>query len=197
MDFRIHLELTTDLNLVHCEELKLFCRENGIKLVNTIPYWPQQNGEVERQNRSILKRLKISQELGKGWKKELSQYLLVYHSTNHSTTGKSPAELMFGRRIRNKLPHVPMYRLDDEEVRENDLVQKEKGKEYADGKRKAKQSEIVVGDIVLMKRMKRTNKLDTDFCKEEYIVKRREGSDCTVESMESGKQTSGKENGKQ
>lgn len=59
----------------------------------------------------------------------------VYHSTNHSTTGKSPAELMFGRRIRNKLPHVPLYRLDDEETRENDMVHKEKGKEYADGKR--------------------------------------------------------------
>lgn len=172
----------------HCEELNIFCRENGIKLVNTIPYWPQQNGEVERQNRSILKRLKISQELGKDWRRVLSQYLLVYHSTNHSTTGKSPAELMFGRRIRNKLPHVPLYRLDDEETRENDMAHKEKGKEYADGKRKAKSSEIAVGDTVLTKRMKKTNKLDTDFCNEEYIVTRREGSDCTIESKESGKQ---------
>lgn len=45
------------------EEFKSFCSELGIKLYNTIPYWPQQNGEVERQNRDILKRLKISQAI--------------------------------------------------------------------------------------------------------------------------------------
>ncbi|CAL1681031.1 unnamed protein product [Lasius platythorax] len=43
------------------EEFAKFCKECGITLYNTIPYWPQQNGEVERQNRDILKRLKISQ----------------------------------------------------------------------------------------------------------------------------------------
>lgn len=87
-----------------CEEFKAFCEELGIKLVNTIPYWPQQNGEVERQNRSILKRLRIAQELGHDWKKILSQYILTYHATIHPTTGRSPSELMFGRRIRSKLP---------------------------------------------------------------------------------------------
>lgn len=44
-----------------CNEMKEFCRISGIRLFNTIPYWSQQNGEVERQNRNILKRLKISQ----------------------------------------------------------------------------------------------------------------------------------------
>ena len=29
------------------------------------PYWPQANGEVERQNRSLLKRLQISAPTGK------------------------------------------------------------------------------------------------------------------------------------
>ncbi|XP_062557197.1 uncharacterized protein K02A2.6-like [Armigeres subalbatus] len=80
------------------EEFKTFCREYGIQLVNTIPYWPQMNGQVERQNRSILKRLRIAQELGKDWRKELSEFILVYHSTNHATTGESPSKLMFGRR---------------------------------------------------------------------------------------------------
>ncbi|XP_055623615.1 uncharacterized protein K02A2.6-like [Toxorhynchites rutilus septentrionalis] len=84
-----------------CKELKAFCKEFNIELVNTIPYWPQANGEVERQNRSILKRLRISQELGKDWRLELRKYLLAYHSTSHPTTGRSPSELLFGRRIRN------------------------------------------------------------------------------------------------
>jgi len=30
------------------EEMKLFCKENNIKIFHTIPYWPQMNGEVER-----------------------------------------------------------------------------------------------------------------------------------------------------
>lgn len=95
-----------------CKELKQFCEEYDIELVNTIPYWPQANGEVERQNRTILKRLRISQELGKDWRLELRKFLLAYHSTVHPTTGKSPAELMFGRRIRNKLPSIPGYKED-------------------------------------------------------------------------------------
>lgn len=146
-----------------CEEFSSFCQENGVRLINTVPYWPQHNGEVERQNRSILKRLRIAQQLGKDWKMELTKYLLVYHSTNHPTTGKSPAELMFGRRIRTKLPQVPLFKTDDEEVRDKDREQKQKGKEYADVKRKARFSEISVGDCVLMKRMKKSNKSDSEY----------------------------------
>lgn len=172
----------------NCNELKSFCLENGIQLVNTIPYWPQQNGEVERQNRTILKRLRIAQELGKNWKQELSQYLLVYHATNHPTTGKSPSELMFGRRIRSKLPQVPLYQLNDEEVRDMDRLQKEKGKEYSDRKRRANQSQIEVGDKVLMKRMKKNNKLDADYINEEFTVTRKNGADCTVKSCETGRE---------
>ena len=115
-----------------CEEFQDFCKSNGIKVVNTIPYWPAMNGEVERQNRSILKRLRIAQELGKDWRLVLRQYLLTYHSTNHSVTGKSPAELMFGRKIRSKLPSVPFAELMDEEIRDRDMVHKEKQKEYID-----------------------------------------------------------------
>lgn len=43
------------------EEFKQFCLEYGVIVHHSIPYWPQQNGEVERQNRDILKRLRISQ----------------------------------------------------------------------------------------------------------------------------------------
>lgn len=44
-----------------------FCENNNIELINTTPYWPQENGEVERQNRSLLNRLKISQEEKRDW----------------------------------------------------------------------------------------------------------------------------------
>nr|CAH7742650.1 unnamed protein product [Callosobruchus chinensis] len=51
------------------DEFKRFCVERGIILFHSIPYWPQKNGEVERQNRDILKRLKISQATNTKWKK--------------------------------------------------------------------------------------------------------------------------------
>lgn len=137
--------------------------------MNTIPYWPQMNGQVERQNRSILKRLRIAQELGKDWRKELREFLLVYHSTNHSTTGEAPSKLMFGRRIKGRLPRVPAS-IDDESVRDFDNLQKAKGKLYSDKKRHAEHSDIQEDDRVLVKRMKKDHKLQTDFAPEEFQV---------------------------
>lgn len=67
-------------------ELKKYFVDRNIRLISTIPFWPQQNGEVERQNRSILKRIIISQEQNRDWQEDLNQYLLMYRSTPHSTT---------------------------------------------------------------------------------------------------------------
>lgn len=171
-----------------CEEFSTFCEEMGIRLVNTIPYWPQQNGEVERQNRSILKRLKIAQELGQDWRRVLDQYILSYHSTPHPTTGRCPFDLMFGRRIRSKLPQIPREVSADEGVSDRDREQKEKGKVYADQKRRACQSNIEVGDKVLVKRFRKENKLSTNFSPEEHSVVRRRGADVTIKSLETGKE---------
>ncbi|XP_062701591.1 uncharacterized protein K02A2.6-like [Aedes albopictus] len=169
------------------EEFRSFCEEQGIHLDSTIPYWPQMNGEVERQNRSILKRLRIAQELGQNWRKELRVYLLTYHSAVHPTTGRAPAELMLGRRLRTKLPSIPSTLDCDEAVRDNDKTQKEKGRVYADHRRKARPSDIEVGDHVLAKRTKKDNKLSTEFAPEEYEVIEKRGTDVTIRSSSSGK----------
>ena len=36
-----------------CDEFGDFCESNGIVLIDTIPFWPAMNGEVERQNSEI------------------------------------------------------------------------------------------------------------------------------------------------
>lgn len=147
------------------QEFKDFCETNNIKLISTTPYWPQQNGEVERQNRSLLKRLKISQEMKRDWKEDLQQYLLMYRSTPHATTMKTPAEMMFNWNIRDKLPNMnqPINDREEEGVREIDKEKKEKMKAYADTRRHAKTSNIEVGDRVLLKRQISANKLATTF----------------------------------
>ena len=39
---------------LNSKEFKIFCDENGIKRWLTAPYSPQQNGVVERKNRTIM-----------------------------------------------------------------------------------------------------------------------------------------------
>ena len=55
----------------------------------------QASGEVERQNASVVKRVRIAQAAGLNWKKELRTYVAKYRGRPHSTTGKSPAELNY------------------------------------------------------------------------------------------------------
>lgn len=164
-------------------EFKDFCVTNNIALISTMPYWPQMNGEVERQNRSILKRLSISQEAKRDWKEDLQEYLLMYRSTPHSVTLKSPAELMFNRKIRDKLPSMQQAIEPD-----SDKIMKEKGKEYADAKRHAKISDIKEGDEVLIKRQIISNKLATMFEPTVYKVVKRNGPDVAVKNTQTSTQ---------
>ena len=70
------------------EQFRLFCEENGITHLKTTPRYAQANGEVERQNASLMKRIRIAQSDGLDWKKELRKYVTVYRSIIHPTTGK-------------------------------------------------------------------------------------------------------------
>lgn len=173
------------------EEFRSFCQENAIKLFQSIPYWPQQNGEVERQNRDILKRLRISQAEGRrNWKESLLEYLAMYNGTPHSVTGKTPAELFFRRRFRDKLPMIDDvdHRAEDMDVRDKDKEQKEKGKEYADRKRKSQLGDLVPGDKVYVKNMNKTNKLSSNFEPIPHTVTSRVGGDVEVLNDETGQQ---------
>lgn len=170
------------------EEFKSFCSEFGIKLYNSIPYWPQQNGEVERQNRDILKRLKISQCQKSDWKDDLLCYLMMYNSTPHSTTGKTPAELFFNRQFRDKIPSAVDVenRRMDLEVYDKDKTAKEKGKFIEDRKRKAVNNEINIGEKVYVKNMIKENKLTPDFSPTPHTVMSAKGGDLNIQNDETG-----------
>ncbi|XP_047991724.1 uncharacterized protein K02A2.6-like isoform X2 [Leguminivora glycinivorella] len=178
------------------DHFKSFCKERGITLHSTIPYWPQMNGEVERQNKDILKRLRISQVEKKDWKLALIEYIGMYNSTPHSVTGKTPAELFFRRQFRDKIPMVSDlsrkgdFNLEnkdvDMEVRDKDKELKEKGKEYTDEKRKAKECTLVEGDKVVMKNITKENKLSTPFGATTLTVEKVNGGDVEVVNDETG-----------
>ena len=148
-------------NLVS-EKFEAFLKENGNKHRHVTTRWAQANGEVERQNRSILKILQLAHAEGKDWRRELVRYMAVYRTTPHQTTGQTPAFLLMGRHPRTKLPELSQPTHGDEETRDRDQLMKFKSKQYADASRNAKMSEVKQGDLVLMKQDKK-NKLSTTF----------------------------------
>ncbi|XP_062557325.1 uncharacterized protein K02A2.6-like [Armigeres subalbatus] len=171
------------------EALNRFCKEHGIQLLRTTPYWPQANGEVERANRALKKRLQISQiNETSDWRWDLRTYLLLYNSTPHSTTGVAPSALMFGRVLRDKLPSLSAVNKGAiEEIQDRDRQQKLVGAEYADNRRHSQPNAIKVGDVVVARRMLRENKLSSNFHPDELEVVERVGSDATLKSSHSGK----------
>ena len=76
-------------------EFREYCEQHGIIHQKVTAKWAQANGEVERQNQSLLKRSQIAQAENMPWRAELRKYLTAYRSIPHNTTGRSPAELLF------------------------------------------------------------------------------------------------------
>ena len=80
------------------EEFENVLATHGIQHGKSTPLWPQANGEVERQNRTSLKSLKVAEAEGEKWKEELDKFLFAYRTTPHSCTGAAPGFLMFHRK---------------------------------------------------------------------------------------------------
>ena len=165
------------------EEFKEFLSKNAIEHRKCPPLWPQVNGEVERQNRTLLKVLKIAQVEGKRWKDELNKFLLAYRTTPHCTTGMTPASLMFGRELKTKLPELrPNKSVLDENIRDLDWNHKLSSKFYADKHRNATFNPVVPGDKVLLKNTKSSGKLAPNFEPQPYTVQTKEGQELTLKA---------------
>jgi len=146
-------------------EIETFFRDCNISHHKTTPLHPAANGTVERLNPGITRRLQIANVLKLDWEQELNKYLLMYRNHRHQTTGASPAELFFGRHLKDKVPSLPSHLQSTkhpEEVKERDKIQKIKKSEYADHRRRAKEKSLHPGDLVLMKQRKK-DKFSTTF----------------------------------
>lgn len=89
-------------------DLKMFCRKNGIRVDYTIPFTPQQNGKAERMNRSLVGRgraMIFDSGLPKKFWGEAIQTAtyIINRSPTHALENKiTPAELWY-----NKMPNIP------------------------------------------------------------------------------------------
>ncbi|XP_033108460.1 uncharacterized protein LOC117110018 [Anneissia japonica] len=113
--------------------------------------------------RTITKVLQTASIEGKNVHQALYGFLRQYRATPHSTTAKSPAELLYGRKIKIRLPSVEIVKQESvADVRRKDNEQKKKMKERVDVHMHTKQSNLGIGDSVLVKQQK-TNVLSTPF----------------------------------
>ncbi|XP_064467993.1 uncharacterized protein K02A2.6-like [Ornithodoros turicata] len=82
-------------------EMAVFCQKNGIRHITSAPFHPATNGQAERmvaETKFALRKLTKGSIVCR-----LARFLFRQHTTPHTTTGRSPAELMFGRQLKTAL----------------------------------------------------------------------------------------------
>ena len=102
-------------------EFDTWCQEWGIKLVRSSPYMPRSNGVAEAAVKEMKKLIRANiKSSGTIDTQSTLAGLIMFRNTPRSPTNKSPAELLFGRQIRDSLPCprdmlLPQYRYYSEE----------------------------------------------------------------------------------
>lgn len=82
------------------QDFKTFLTMNGVRHVTTSVYKPASNGLAERMVQTFKSSLASSKE---NWSVMLDKFLFKYRITPHTTTGVSPSELLFKRKLRCRL----------------------------------------------------------------------------------------------
>ncbi|XP_014666499.1 PREDICTED: uncharacterized protein K02A2.6-like [Priapulus caudatus] len=158
-------------------EFREFANNLGFTHRKITPLWPKANGEAERFMRTIGKAVKTSNIENLNWKQELYKFLRNYRATPHSSTGISPAQALFNREIRTKLPGYEKKPQTEIDIREKDKRSKQRMKTYADVR--AHETRVRVGNRVLVK-ARRENKLSTPYISVPYEVTQKKGTCITA-----------------
>ena len=138
--------------------------------------------------RTVKKSIKAALNKGRSWKQELFKFLMDYRTTPHCTTGAPPATILFGRTIKNRLPHLITPIAEDPSIRERDTEAKRKIKQYADRKAYVKPNDLRVGDTVIVK-SDNTSKALTPYQPNPMTIIKKKGS--MITATHKGSQTTG------
>ena len=104
-------------------EFTEFAEKNGIRHIKVAPYHQSSNGAAERAVQTVKNALKVSVRDGGTLISRLQRFLLAYRAAPHSTTGRSPAELMLGWQPKTRLDHLQpdlLRRVKDTQQRDVD-----------------------------------------------------------------------------
>ena len=141
-------------------EFRRYAKRMGFKHHICTPENPQANGFVEVFQKVLIKMVHTAVVEKKDPRKVIHRYLASYRAAPHKTTGKSPYEMMFNRKMVTKLPQVKVKINEelDKVVRSKHDAEKERQKTYTDNKRRAKEKKIAPGDKILIQQKKTTIK---------------------------------------
>ncbi|UYV63208.1 K02A2.6-like, partial [Cordylochernes scorpioides] len=164
-------EVVTDNGLQFVStSMERFLKKCGIKHIKASPYYPESNGKIERFHRFLKKQFNTSSEEGIDWKEDLSRILMSYRTTPNRSTGKTPAFLLFSREIKTKLSSlVNDVEEDESNIKEFNMVYKEKIKTYNDIIRKASPHNFEIGNLVYVTNPN-NGKLDSNFRSEHHVI---------------------------
>lgn len=164
-------------------------RSNGVTSLPTTPRNAQENGLVERHMKGITRAFAIAKIEKRRPEEALRQYVCDYNSWPHTVTQLAPRDVLMGRVVKTRFPIIEgteKHHSFDCIARERDLNFKAKKKASEDRKRKAKPSNIKIGDKVYARNHEKRNKTDPNFAGEKYEVTARSGGRLTLKSMQDG-----------
>ena len=96
--FGIPQTLTTDQGSFISHQVREFAESLKIKVVNSLPYYAQANGQAESSNKTLIKLIKKKiQENPKRWHEVLSEALWAHRISKHGATKVTPFELVYGQ----------------------------------------------------------------------------------------------------
>lgn len=147
-----------------------FCSSRGILLVHSPPLHPEANGEVERQNEGILKCLRIAELEGKSYKVALENYVRTYNMTDHSVLNLPPFQMLTGMKPKFLFENVKESSFSIEDAKARNKIEKQKAKSYADKRRRARESDVRVGDTVLVWNNKPSSKITPKYFNKKFTV---------------------------
>ncbi|XP_055590638.1 uncharacterized protein K02A2.6-like [Uranotaenia lowii] len=164
-----------------------FCNyweEKAVMIRKSIPLSPQSNGCVEHQNQGIIKALAASRIDVSNWRVALHKYVHNHNTlTPQARLNVTPFKLLVGWKFRGTFPSLwhtdNVKSLNKEEVKDRDTEAKFTSKSYADTRRGAKDSNLQVGDKVLLAQQKET-KTDPNFSSEYYHIVAKNGGKAVV-----------------
>ena len=141
------------------------------------------NAEAERFMQPLGKALKTACIEGRPWKQELNRFLLQYRTTPHTSTNVPPAEWLFNRTVKGKLPILEKQSIVNRHraARNSEKAKQEYNKQFADNRRNVKENDIKIGDHVIVKQ-ERKNKLTPNFNPMPYVVVERKHSRVTAKA---------------
>ena len=84
------------------EEFGRFMKENAIKHIRISLYHPASNGAAESLVQTFKQAMRAMESQQVPLQQTLSNFLLMYCSTPHSTTGETPSKLFLGHQLRTR-----------------------------------------------------------------------------------------------